>query len=89
LCCALAARDAPSAILASVNHSGDSDSTGIVCGSLVGVIVGGEGLPGAWTGPLDVADLVIQMGDDLWRERVDPPEVRDETSEWWLRYPGW
>jgi ADP-ribosyl-[dinitrogen reductase] hydrolase len=89
LCCALAAPDAPSAILASVNHSGDSDSTGIVCGSLVGVIVGGEGLPGAWTGPLDVADLAIQMGDDLWRERVDPPEVRDETSEWWLRYPGW
>ncbi len=87
LCCALAGSDAPTAILASVNHSGDSDSTGIVCGSLVGVIAGEEPIPTDWIGSLDITDIVTQMADDMWRERFDPPEVGDPTSEWSIRYP--
>ncbi len=88
LCCALAAPDAASALLASVNHSGDSDSTGIVAGSLVGVIAGAAALPAAWTDPLDVADLVTQTAHDLWRERFDSPPVEGPDSDWWIRYPG-
>ena len=88
LCCALAFQDAPAAILASINHSGDSDSTGIVCGSLVGVIAGADSLPGAWTDLLDVGDLVTQIADDMWRERFDPPPVVGGSLEWLTRYPG-
>ncbi len=88
LCCALAGSDAPAAILASINHSGDSDSTGIVCGSLVGVIAGAD--PSPAVGPTrSMSPIVVtQIADDMWRERFDPPVSRRPTSEWLIRYPA-
>jgi len=91
VCCALAADDARSALLASVNHSGDSDSTGAICGNLVGAVRGLEACPPEWASAPDVADIVTQVADDLWLERVEPPghERGDPPLGWWERYPGW
>jgi ADP-ribosylglycohydrolase len=91
VCCALAAPDARTALLASVNHSGDSDSTGALCGNLIGAAHGTSVLPDEWVASLDVGDLVEQVADDLWRARFDPPqdEHGDATDDWWTRYPGW
>ncbi|MET7609441.1 ADP-ribosylglycohydrolase family protein, partial [Streptomyces avermitilis] len=33
-----------------VNHSGDSDSTGAICGNLLGALYGDHGLPHEWQG---------------------------------------
>lgn len=91
VCCALAAGDGRSALLASVNHSGDSDSTGAICGNLVGAVHGREAFPPEWASALDVADIVTQVADDLWRERFEPPVQKsgDAPMEWWQLYPGW
>ncbi len=91
LCCALAAPDARSAILAAVNHSGDSDSTGAICGNIVGALSGEAALPAEWTPTLDVVDIVIQAADDLWCERFETPadELGNPPDAWWGRYPGW
>ncbi|MEV4437749.1 ADP-ribosylglycohydrolase family protein, partial [Streptomyces sp. NPDC049577] len=46
---ALARRDSVAdALLLSVNHSGDSDSTGSLCGNLLGALHGDAALPPAW-----------------------------------------
>jgi ADP-ribosylglycohydrolase len=44
--CALVAEDVRTALLLAVNHSGDSDSTGSICGNLLGALHGETVLPG-------------------------------------------
>ncbi|MGK4584186.1 ADP-ribosylglycohydrolase family protein [Kitasatospora sp. HPMI-4] len=66
--CALhAARtgDLRQALLLSVNHSGDSDSTGSVCGNLLGAAYGLAALPPEWTGTVEGRDTVLRVADDL------------------------
>ncbi|MGF7234931.1 MAG: ADP-ribosylglycohydrolase family protein [Frankia sp.] len=93
--CAAAAPDDPrTALLAAVNHSGDSDSTGAICGNLIGAELGDLGLPWEWLAELEGRDLVGQVADDLVREFAVPAAVTDPagqgaaTSAWFARYPG-
>lgn len=53
------------AIIAAVNHNGDSDSTGAICGNIMGAIVGCNGIPNRFTDQLELKDLIIDMADDL------------------------
>ncbi|GHF48027.1 hypothetical protein GCM10018790_27160 [Kitasatospora xanthocidica] len=54
-----------SALLLSVNHSGDSDSTGAVCGNLVGAAYGASALPAEWAGAVEGRAELRQVADDL------------------------
>lgn len=62
--CALAAPPRE-ALLLSVNHSGDSDSTGAVCGNLVGAAYGLGALPAEWTGGVEGREVLLRVADDL------------------------
>ena len=53
------------AVAAAVNHDGDSDSTGAVCGNLMGAIVGYEAIPSRLTQNLELKALILEMADDL------------------------
>lgn len=66
--CALhAARtgDVRGALLLSVNHSGDSDSTGSVAGNLLGAVHGLGALPAEWVTAVEGYDTIIRVADDL------------------------
>jgi ADP-ribosylglycohydrolase len=52
-------------VLASVNHSGDSDSTGSITGNILGLINGFESIPEKWISNLRSARIVFQVGKDL------------------------
>jgi ADP-ribosylglycohydrolase len=84
--CALAAPDFRTGVTAAVSHSGDSDSTGSICGNILGAAWGPEAIPAEWLDALDAADLVEHVAADLAVELLDPPEP---DGEWWDRYPGW
>ncbi len=88
---ALSTPDPRGAVLRAVNHSGDSDSTGALCGNLVGAVSGLQAIPREWIDKLDVTDIVLAIADDLWRERFRAPTLRDgeAPTEWFERYPGW
>ncbi|MFC6089328.1 ADP-ribosylglycohydrolase family protein [Saccharothrix lopnurensis] len=58
---ALAARDLPDGLLLAVNHSGDSDSTGALCGNLLGARDGDGAIPGHWLAGLELADVVDRL----------------------------
>ncbi|BAJ29000.1 MULTISPECIES: ADP-ribosylglycohydrolase family protein [Kitasatospora] len=62
---ALAGADARAALVLSVNHSGDSDSTGAVCGNLVGALYGLAGLPADWCALVEGRETTLQVADDL------------------------
>ncbi len=65
-----------------VNHSGDSDSTGAICGNLLGALLGEEAIPSRWRENVELADVVLQVADDLYEE------AHGEGVPW-ARYPGW
>lgn len=52
-------------IICSVNHSGDSDSTGAVTGNLIGAILGYDAIPEKFKTNLELHDLLVSVADDL------------------------
>ena len=59
--------DFEKAVVAAVNHGGDSDSTGAVTGNLMGATVGYEAIPEHFTEDLEMRDVILHVADDLWR----------------------
>ncbi|MFF7647446.1 ADP-ribosylglycohydrolase family protein [Streptomyces canus] len=58
-------REVRRALLLSVNHSGDSDSTGSICGNLVGARHGDVGLPQEWVERVEGRAVIAAVADDL------------------------
>lgn len=66
LYCALRYKDNFSAgIIASVNHKGDSDSTGAVTGNILGALLGYSAMEEKWKENLELKDVILEMADDL------------------------
>ncbi len=66
--------DFESAICAAVNHGGDSDSTGAICGNIVGALVGLSGLPRKYLDKLELREEILELSDDLYYTRLLTPE---------------
>ncbi|MER5545519.1 ADP-ribosylglycohydrolase family protein [Streptomyces sp. NPDC002589] len=66
--CALAEPRPEAALLLAVNHSGDSDSTGSVCGNLLGTLHGDTGLPHSWVAQVEGRARIAALADDLAAE---------------------
>ena len=58
------------AMIAAVNHGGDSDSTGAVTGNILGAAIGYETIPQFYKDDLEMHDLILHMADDLYRGEV-------------------
>jgi ADP-ribosyl-[dinitrogen reductase] hydrolase len=83
--CALAAETPRDAILAAVNHDGDSDSTGSIAGNILGAIHGPAAFPQDWLGNVEMRDVIEALAEDftaVLEDRIDPEKL-------WDRYPGW
>lgn len=58
------------AVVAAVNHGGDSDSTGAVLGNILGAAVGYEAIPQHFKDNVELHDVMLHMADDLWRGEI-------------------
>lgn len=79
-------------VLAAVNHSGDSDTTGSMVGQLLGVMNGIEAIPTIWIDNLIGADIVDTICNDIHErtfERFNPHSSFEGEKKYWDRYPGW
>ncbi len=71
LYCALAhENDMTKALLLSVNHSGDSDSTGTITGNILGALHGRSAIPSHWIDALELNGLIEETAMDLYTEFV-------------------
>ena len=69
LYCSLRYKDRFSkALAASVNHKGDSDSTGAITGNIMGALLGYEKIDQKWLSSLELHDLILQIADTLYRD---------------------
>lgn len=75
--------DFEKAITASVNHSGDSDSTGAVTGNILGAYLGLSAVPQKFLDKLELREVITEMADDLYNDcRMSEQELyRDEVWE--------
>lgn len=68
LYCALRHEDDFSAgLIASVNHDGDSDSTGISAGNILGALHGFDAMDEKWKTQLELIGTIQTIADDLWK----------------------
>ena len=87
LYCALKYQDDFSAgVIASVNHKGDSDSTGAVTGNILGALLGYAAMEEKWKKDLEIADVILEMADDLCYgcQMSEDGSYRDE--DWEMKY---
>ena len=98
VCAALAGGDVPNSLRIAVHHDGDSDSTGAICGNIVGALTGVGELPVSWLADLELRDVVEQIaldcvaefGEPLLHDPDSPEPPADERpadEEWDQRYP--
>ena len=55
------------ALILAVNHDGDSDSTGAICGNIVGAYLGKSSIPQDWLDKLECKDVIEEMGIKLFK----------------------
>jgi ADP-ribosylglycohydrolase len=80
--CALTATSFRSGVLLAVNHGGDSDSTGAICGNLLGARLGAGAIDADLLDGLEGREAIIQVADDLYDVFA---EGREPSRQ---RYPG-
>ena len=65
--------DFSKALIVSVNHNGDSDSTGAVAGNIIGAMLGYDAIADKWKDKLELKNIILELSDDLcsdtWPER--------------------
>ena len=67
--CALKHSDSfEDAIVAAVNHSGDSDSTGAIAGNIMGAALGLQAIPEKYLDKLELRDVILELADDLFND---------------------
>ena len=82
-CCLRYPDDFDKALIASVNHGGDSDSTGAVAGNIMGAICSYDSIGEKWKDRLELKDVILEIADDLTDgcRMSEFSEYRDEKWE--------
>ncbi|MCP3872769.1 MAG: ADP-ribosylglycohydrolase family protein [Desulfobacteraceae bacterium] len=65
-CSLVAVDDFKKGVLLSVNHSGDSDSTGSITGNILGALYGIDIVPVRWREDLELNELIEETAGDLF-----------------------
>jgi ADP-ribosyl-[dinitrogen reductase] hydrolase len=87
--CSLMTDDFDAGVRMSVNHDGDSDTTGLLVGQLLGTIHGEGAIPARWLHDLEAQEIIRQVSDDLSGYSKWNLEEAVETGRVGERYPGW
>ena len=89
LWCALSADSFEQGVINAVNHSGDSDSTGLIAGHLLGIQYGPAAIPARWYEKLELHDVIEQVAKDIERVPRDFCGYGGEFDQLIeRRYPG-
>ena len=78
--------DFKKAVVAAVNHGGDSDSTGAVTGNILGARLGLSAIPKQYIDNLELRDLIIELADDLYHDCQIDEYKSSEDGIWEEKY---
>lgn len=86
LYCALVSDNYRDGVLLAVNHSGDSDSTGMLTGNLLGALHGLKAIPTEWRDGVECAALIEEMTIDAFQVSTGEPD-QDDLDRLFEKYP--
>jgi ADP-ribosylglycohydrolase len=78
------ANDFDKALIAAVNHDGDSDSTGAVTGNILGAYLGLDAIPAKYIHHLELKSVILEIADDLYHD-CQMTEYGTYHDEIWAR----
>jgi ADP-ribosylglycohydrolase len=84
--------DVLDALALAVTHSGDSDSTGAICGNILGALHGETALPPELAFDVEGRGTILTLADDLIYELTAGGRLHGDhgpLTRWTERYPGW
>ncbi len=87
--CALSSTSFEHGVISAVNHSGDSDSTGLIAGHLLGIQYGTAAIPARWYERLEMRGVIEKIAKDIERVPQDYSGYGgefDQAIE--VEYPG-
>ena len=73
----IAKDDFKKGVVISSNHNGDSDSTGSLTGAILGAKLGFDAIPLEYINNLELKDLIIDVGRDLYKTQIYDSLVND------------
>ena len=79
------------ALALAVSHSGDSDSTGSICGQLLGALHGETALPPELAFAVEGRSTIVELADDVALEFTSGGRLHSDGGPhtgWTERYPG-
>lgn len=85
-CAVKYADDFEKAVTVSVNHKGDSDSTGAITGSILGTYLGLSSIPDKFRKDLEMYDTIIELADDLYTSSCNIGKAPVYNDEWTKKY---
>ncbi len=59
--------DIDRALIAAVNHEGDSDSTGSITGNIIGAKIGFSNIPEKYIEKLEMKDVILRVADEMFK----------------------
>jgi ADP-ribosylglycohydrolase len=80
------------ALALAVTHSGDSDSTGAICGNILGALHGEGAIPAELAFELEGRGAMLELADDFVYEFTQRDRLHGAygpDTRWSQRYPGW
>lgn len=78
--------DFSKAIIAAVNHGGDSDSTGALTGNILGAWLGFDAIEEKWKTDLELVDVICTIAEDLCYGCPIQPDGELSDQEWLEKY---
>lgn len=86
--CALKyATDFRAGVVAAINHSGDSDSTGSITGAILGTALGLDAIPADWAAQVEAREYMLALAHDLdtMRREIGHDFAPTEQPEYLLK----
>ena len=78
--------DLQKALIASVNHSGDSDSTGAITGIILGALRGNNAIPTSHVDKLELKNVIRTIAEDLYTDCAAENADHCRTDVWQRKY---
>lgn len=78
--------DFSKAVITSVNHKGDSDSTGAVTGNIVGALIGYDAIDEKWKKDLELKDVILEISTDLCHRCAMSEYSSYDDPDWTRKY---
>ena len=86
--CAMRASDFEAGLRMAVNHDGDSDTTGLLVGQLLGASCGLATIPARWLELLEMKDEILLLSRDIAEHKSWNLDEYDFDEQVVTRYPG-